>query len=142
MAEYYKPIPVPQPESEYYWKMAKDEELWLRHCNSCEKIYFYPRDICPGCYSRDTNWVRSTGKGILHTFSIVYRAPHPAFKDDVPYVVALVELEGGARIPTNLIEVEVTPEKIKVGMPVEVVFDRLTEDITLPKFRPVQVSPL
>lgn len=138
MSEHPKPIPVPQPESEFYWNKAKVGELWLRHCMACEETYFYPRDICPACFSRETVWIRSAGKGVLHTFSIVHRAPHPAFKGDVPYVVALVEVEGGARIPTNLIGVEATPEIIKIGMPVEVVFDQLTEDIFLPKFQPVK----
>ena len=137
MNKYLKPIPVAQPESEFYWDMAKQGELWLRHCQACDETYFYPRDICPACFSRDTDWIQSSGKGVLHTFTIVHRAPNPAFEGDVPYVVAIVELEGRARIPSNLIDVEASTKKIKVGMAVEVVFEDLNEQISLPKFKPV-----
>ena len=133
---YRKPVPVPQPESDLYWEKARQEELWLRRCGDCERAYFYPRDICPHCFSRNITWVQSSGKGTLHTFAIVHRAPHPAFREDVPFVVAVVELEGGARIPTNLVDVEPDPAKVRVGMEVEVVFHQITEEMTLPKFRP------
>ena len=72
----------------------------------------------------------------MHTFAIVHRAAYPAFQDDVPYIIAMVELEGGARIPTNLVDIDPDPEKIKVGMSVEVIYDDVSEEITLPKFRP------
>jgi uncharacterized OB-fold protein len=127
---------VPQPESDYYWEKCKAHELWLRHCKSCDTSYFYPRDICPECFSRDTDWIQSSGKGIVHTFCIVHRGPTPAFRDKVPYVPAVVELEEGARIVTNLVEVEPDPAVIKVGMAVEVVFEDLDDKISLPNFRP------
>ncbi len=130
------PPPVPQPESDFYWEKCKAHELWLRHCKACNKTYFYPRDICPDCFSRDTDWVKSSGRGSLHTFAIVHRAPAPAFANKVPYVAAIVELEGGARMPTNLVGVEPDPSAIKCGMAVEVVFEDMNENISLPKFRP------
>jgi uncharacterized OB-fold protein len=110
--------------------------LWLRHCKSCDNAYFYPRDICPLCFSRDTDWIQSSGRGTLHTFAIVHRGPTPAFRDKTPYVAAIVEVESGARIPTNIVGVEPDPALIKVGMTVEVVFEDLDENISLPKFRP------
>ena len=130
------PAPVPQPESDFYWEKCKENELWLRHCKACDQAYFYPRDICPNCFSRDTDWIQSSGKGILHTFCIVHRGPTPAFRDMAPYVIGIVELESGARIPTNLVEVEPDPATVKVGMELEVVFEELDEKIYLPKFRP------
>ena len=133
---YTKPIPVPQGESDFYWEKAKAHELWLRHCDDCNKAYFYPRDICPLCFSRNTSWIQASGKGTLHTFAIVHRAPTPAFRDDAPFVVAMVDLEEGPRMPTNLVEVEPDPAVIKVGMPVEVVFEDITDEIALPKFKP------
>lgn len=138
MADYTKPLPVPQPESDFYWEKARAHELWLMQCDDCRATYFYPRPICPQCFSRNTAWVQSSGRGTLYTFAVVHRAPHPGWRDDVPYVVAMVELEGGARIPTNLVEVEPDPAVLKVGMPVEVVFDDVTDAVTLPKFRPVR----
>jgi uncharacterized OB-fold protein len=92
--------------------------------------------MCPHCFSRNTEWFRSSGRGTLYAFAIVHRAPTPAFADMVPYVTAFVELEGGARMPTNLVQVEADPAKIKIGMPVEVVFDDVNDRITLPKFKP------
>ena len=133
---YQGPLPVKQPESDFYWEKAQAHELWLRRCNTCQRAYFYPRDFCPYCGSRDVAWRRASGKGTLHTFAIVHRAPVPAFRDHVPFVVAMVDLEEGARMPTNLIDVEPDPEHIKVGMAVEVAFADVTDEITLPVFRP------
>ncbi len=135
MADYNLPLPVKQPESDYYWDKAKEHELWLRKCNACSKAYFYPRDFCPSCHSKDVAWVQSSGKGTLYAFSIVHRSP-PPFRERCPYVVALVEVEDGARIPTSLVIDDPSPENIKIGMAVEVVFDDVTEDTTLPKFKP------
>jgi uncharacterized OB-fold protein len=135
---YRAPLPTPQPESDYYWERAKAHELWLMRCDDCRGAYFYPRAICPHCFSRNTRWFQSSGRGTLHAFSIVHRAPRPAFQDRVPYVTALVELEDGVRIPTNLVEVEPDPASIKIGMSVEVVFDDVTAEVTLPKFRPAR----
>ena len=129
--------PVPQPESDFYWEKCKEGELWLRHCRACDRSYFYPRDICPLCFSRDTDWVQTDGRATLHTFAIVHRAPIPAFRDKVPYITAVVEFPGGARMATNLVEVEPDPQVVKCGMAVEVVFEELDENISLPHFRPV-----
>ena len=133
---YKKPIPIPQPESDFYWEKCKQHELWLRKCNTCNKTYFYPRDFCPLCHGKDVEWVRSSGKGTLYTYSIVHRST-PPFRDDTPYVIAIVELEDGTCMPTNLVQPEPDPENIQIGMPVEVVFEDITDTISLPKFRPV-----
>lgn len=138
MAEAYQgPLPVRQPESDFYWGKAQAHELWLRRCNDCNRAYFYPRDFCPRCGSRNVEWTRASGRGTLHTFAIVHRAPTPAFRDQTPFVVAMVDLEEGARMPTNLVGVEPDPAHITVGMEVAVTFDDVTDEITLPKFKPV-----
>ena len=128
--------PIPQPESDFYWEKCKEHELWLRHCKTCDNTYFYPRDICPGCFSRDTDWIQSSGKATLHAFAIVHWAPVPAFRGKEPFVTAIVELEGGARMPTNIVDCEADPEHIKIGMALQVTFDDLDDKISLPKFRP------
>ena len=128
--------PIPQPESDFYWEKCKEHELWLRHCKACDNTYFYPRDICPSCFSRDTDWIQSSGKATLHAFAIVHRAPVPAFRGKEPFVTAIVELEGGARMPTNIVDCEADPEHIKIGMALQVTFDDLDDKISLPKFRP------
>jgi len=135
---YALPLPTPQPEWDFYWEKAKAHELWIMRCDDCQQAYFYPRAICPNCFSRNTRWLQSSGRGVLYAFTVVHRGPTPAFRDAVPYVGALVQLEEGVRIPTNLVEVEPDPANIKVGMPVEVIFEDVTESITLPKFRPAR----
>ena len=135
--EYKKPIPRPQPESDFYWQKAKERELWLRQCNACGEAYFFPRDISPCCFSKDTSWIRASGKATLFTYSISHRAPHPGFADDLPFVPAIVELEEGPRMATNVVGIEEpTPEKLEIGMPLEVTFEDISDTIALPKFRP------
>lgn len=133
---YSLPLPQPQPESDFYWEKTKAHELWLKRCDDCQRAFFYPRAICPTCFSRNTRWLQSSGKGTLYAFAIVHRPPSPAWQEKVPYVTALVELEDGVRLATNLVDVEPDPAKIKIGMPVQVVFEDVTDKITLPKFRP------
>jgi uncharacterized OB-fold protein len=134
---YDRPLPVKQPESDFYWEKAQAHELWLRKCNACGKAHFYPRAICPYCYSRDVAWVQASGKGTLHTFATVERGPTPPFRDHVPYIAALVDLEEGPRMPTNIVDIEPESADLKIGMAVEVTFDDVTDEVTLPKFRPL-----
>ena len=101
--QYKKPIPHPQGESDVYWQKAREHELWLRICNACGDAYFYPRDISPCCFSKDTSWIQASGRATLYTYAIVHRAPHLGFAGDVPYVPAFVELEEGPRMPTNIV---------------------------------------
>ena len=133
---YNKPIPVPQVESDFYWEKCKEHELWLRYDNDAQQAYFYPRDISPITFSRNTSWVQASGKATLYTYAIVHRAPHPGFVGDVPFVTAMVELEEGPIMPTNIVMDDPTPEKLQIGMPLEVVFEDITDDISLPKFKP------
>jgi uncharacterized OB-fold protein len=132
---YTKPIPMITPENEYYWQKCRERELWMRACPACGP-YFYPRDLCPKCGRRDVEWRQVSGRGTLYTYAIVHRAPMPGFREDVPFVTAIVELEEGPRMMTNLVGIEPDPEQIKVGMPVEVEFVEITDEITLPKFKP------
>ena len=133
---YNKPIPVPQVESDFYWEKCKEHELWLRYDNDAQQAYFYPRDISPITFSRNTSWVQASGKATLYTYAIVHRAPHPGFVGDVPFVTAMVELEEGPIMPTNIVMDDPTPEKLQIGMALEVVFEDITDEISLPKFKP------
>ena len=134
---YNKPIPVPQGESDVYWQKAKEHELWLRKCNACDNAYFYPRDISPCCFSKDTDWIRASGKASLFTYGIVQRAPHPGFVDYVPFVTAIVELEEGPKMATNIVIDNPTFDNLQIGMDLEVVFEDITDELALPKFKPV-----
>jgi len=130
-----KPLPRIDEVSRPYWDAAKRHELLLQKCEECGH-YRYPQgETCPSCLSDRLEWVKVSGRGSVYTWTVFHQVYHPAFKEDVPYAVVAVELEEGPRIITNLVDCKIGD--IKVGMPVEVVFDDVTEEITLPKFRPV-----
>jgi uncharacterized OB-fold protein len=133
---YDKPLPVPDPVTRPYWDGLKAHELRVQCCEDCFKAVFYPRVVCPYCGSRQLAWMTCSGKGTLHAFTIAHRGMPAAFKSGAPYVVAMVELEEGARMMTNLVGVEPSLEAVRIGMPVEIVFDDVTDAVTLAKFRP------
>jgi uncharacterized OB-fold protein len=97
--------------------------------------FFYPRPFCPRCHSGKVTWIQASGRGTLYSFAVAYQAFQPGFTVPTPHVLALIELEEGPRLLSNLIDVEPDPGALRCGMPVEVVFERLTEDVTLPLFR-------
>lgn len=136
-----KPIPYPTQETSFYWEKCSERELWVRSCNSCKTSYFYPRDICPGCFSRDTVWIKCSGRANLHAFGVVARAPHRAWVEEVPFIVAMVDLEEGCRMPTNIVGVSIDPNNLKgdleIGMPLELSWDERTDGYIVPVFRPV-----
>ena len=130
-----RPLPQPTPETQPLWDGAKRHELWIQQCQACHQHYFYPRPYCPHCLSDNTRWVRASGRGTLHTFSINHR-PAPGFEGMAPYIIAVVELAEGPRMMTNLVGIDPDPAKLTKDMSVEVVFQDLTDEITLPLFRP------
>ncbi|MGI8552407.1 MAG: Zn-ribbon domain-containing OB-fold protein [Dehalococcoidia bacterium] len=130
-----KPLPVPTPETEPFWEGLRRHELRIQRCQDCHKAYFYPRPFCPSCFSENVEWFVASGRAKLHTYTIPYRT-HPSFQREAPFVLAVAELEEGPRMATNLVGVEPDPAKLPVDMPIEIVFDDVTDTITLPKFRP------
>jgi uncharacterized OB-fold protein len=135
-AGYHKPLPNPSFVSQPFWDAAKEHRLVYQRCRLCGTNVFYPRDICPGpdCFGVGTlDWVESSGKGTVYSFTVSYQPAHPAFKEDVPYMLAIVELDEGWRMNTNIINAD--PKDVAIGMKVEVVWDDVTPEITLPKFQ-------
>jgi len=132
-----RPLPNPMtPEAKPYWEGLKAQKLMLPKCNACGHVFWYPRVACPKCQTRDIGWVQSKGRGTLHSFEIGHQSFNKAFKVPVPYVLAMVELAEGPRMLSNLVNVEPDPKKIRCDMPVEVVFTKLTDEVTLPLFQP------
>tara|TARA_R110002073_G_scaffold45299_5_gene124951 strand:- start:8391 stop:8867 length:477 start_codon:yes stop_codon:yes gene_type:complete len=127
------PVPVPTPETAHYWEGTKQNELRLQRCQSCDATYFPPRPFCPTCASREVEVFTASGEATLYSY-VINHLPHPAF--DGPYAIAVVELKEGPRMMTNIVGVEQTPEALVLDMPLEVTFEALSEDITLPYFRP------
>ncbi len=136
MPEYTKPLPVPDPLTKPYWDSVKAHAMQMQKCAGCGKFVFYPRAVCPHCGSRDLRWTPVSGRGKVYGFTISQQKGMPNFGSEVPYTIAVVELEEGVRMMTNLIGIEPDPEKIKVGMDVVIHYDDVTEAITLPKFKP------
>lgn len=135
MADYEGALPVPTPDTEAFWEGVKAHKLILPYCAACDSYEFYPRPFCRGCFSWDLEQREVSGKGRLHTYVINHRGP-PGFQDKTPYVIAVVELDEGPRMMTNIVmDEEPTTENLPIDAPVEVVYDDVTEEISLPKFR-------
>jgi len=132
---YRKPIPPADAISAHYWQSAAQGKLVLNACNSCKNIMFYPRATCTRCMSDDLAWVEASGRGEVHAFTVCYRAPDAVFRDDAPYVIALIDLPEGPRMMSNVTGCD--PDAVHIGMPVEVWFEPATEDIAIPKFKPI-----
>jgi len=134
MSEYQKPVPLPTLDTREYWEGCRRHELLIQRCLKCRAFRFYPRPMCPECNSLESEWIRAGGKGQVYSWTVTVRQFHPAF--EVPYVIAIVELEEGVRMTTNVINCQ--PEALYVGMPVEVVFEDVSGETTIPKFRPIK----
>jgi len=132
--EHQKPLPRIDDMNRPYWEAAKRHELVLQRCQECGHYRYPPGEICPRCLSDKLEWDKASGQGKVYTWTIFHQIYHPAFANEAPYAVVAVELEEGPRLVSNLVNCKI--EDIRMGMPVEVVFDDVTERITLPKFRP------
>lgn len=134
MSQYRKPIPVVQPWTEAFWKATGSHSLLIQKCKGCASLIFYPRQRCPECWSAELGWQEASGEGKVYTFSIVKDMVEPRFAPDLPYVLAIVELDESIRMMTRIVECD--PESVHIGMGVEVVFEEITEHHALPFFRP------
>jgi len=129
-----KPLPQITPEMAPFWEAARRQELVVQRCRGCGAYRFPAREICSRCLSREAAWERVSGRGAVFSFAVMHQVYHPGFADAVPYAIVVVELVEGARMLSNLVDCPV--ERIEIGMPVEAVFEPLTPEVTLPKFRP------
>lgn len=127
-----RPIPAQSLDTAFFWEAVSRGELLIQRCASCGELRHPPRPMCPACNSLEWDTVTSSGRGTVYSYVIPRHPPMPGFDDG--YVVALVELEEGTRIVSNLVEVD--PSEVTNDMPVEVVFEAFEGDLTLPLFRP------
>ena len=135
MPDYDKPLPYVHGETRPFWEGTKRHELLIQRCGDCGKFYFYPRSLCPHCMSDSIEWVKVSGRGKIYSFTISYRTGTLPFQSDLPYNIAIIELEEGVHMLSNVVECR--NEDLRIDMPVEVVFDDVTPEITLPKFKPI-----
>lgn len=128
-----KPQPKITPGAAHYWDCATRERFVIPKCKDCDAVFFYPRVWCPFCFSQNLDWHQASGNGKVYSFSIVHQAPFPAYKNDVPYVLAVIELEEGPRMMANVLHCD--PYSVVVDMPVRVTFES-RGDMKIPQFQP------
>lgn len=117
-----KPVVIPDPDSAVFWEGVNNSRFLFQRCEACKKAQFYPRSVCSHCKAGPLTWEESAGRGRVASFSVIHRAPIAAFKGDVPYVLALVDLEEGVRFMCNV--VNCNPTNVKIGSAVKVVYER------------------
>jgi hypothetical protein len=132
---YSKPLPRVDAESKEFWEACRRHQLALQKCRACGALRYYPRALCPSCLSADTECVLSSGRGTVYTYTVTHQNHSAGFRDEVPYVLAYVELDEGVRLLTNI--VGCAPDHVAIGMRVTVVFDDVTPEVSLPKFTPL-----
>ena len=132
--EYLKPLPKLNADTRPFWDGCRNHELRFQKCTECGHVRWPPSIICPLCYSDKTEWIRASGRGKVFSFIVYHKAYHPAFKPDLPYVVAIVELEEGPHFLTNIVGCD--PGAVRCEMPVDVIWEDISKEFCLPKFRP------
>ena len=128
-------VPVPTPETQPFWQGTRSGELRLQRCDACAHVYFPPRPFCPKCAGRAVSWFKASGRGILYSY-VIHHRPVPGFTP--PYSIAVVELDEGPRMMTNIIDCPQTPEALQLDMPLQVSFAKQSDDISLPLFAPAK----
>jgi uncharacterized OB-fold protein len=131
------PVPLPSPESEPFWAAARERRLVAPRCRSCGFLWFPPTAMCPSCGSVDRDWMALSGRGKVFSFTVIHRVYDAAFADRVPYVVAVIELEEGQRILSNVIGIP--PDQVRCDMAVRVTFDDRRGDVVIPQFAPADL---
>lgn len=136
MSSYIKPLPVPSKWSQPFWDGAKQHKLLLKKCTKCGTIDHPPYLYCTECWAEEHEWIETSGRGKIYAFTTVMLGAPLLFTDDIPYTIAMVDLAEGPRMLTTIVEAK--PEELSIGMEVEVVFDDVTEEMSLPRFRPLR----
>lgn len=132
-----RPLPRPSPETRHFWDGTRQGELRLQRCDDCADVYFPPRPFCAHCGSRSVSVFAASGRATLYSYVINHRAPAGW---QVPYAIAVVTLEEGPRMMTNIVGCPQTPEALVLDMPLQVSFEALNDEITLPMFRPRETT--
>lgn len=131
-------FPKSSPDTAAYWEACQRHELLVQHCGKCGTHQFYPRNFCTSCGSNSLDWVSATGKGKVLSWTIVRRAVSAAYADEVPYVIALIELQEGVVMMSKVVVAEL--ESIHTGMAVEVDFEDWSAEVSMPVFIPVTAT--
>ncbi|MFZ5572733.1 MAG: enoyl-CoA hydratase-related protein [Thermodesulfobacteriota bacterium] len=136
--ETQKPIPVIQPWTKEFWTATRQGKLLIQHCNDCRANIFFPKKVCPECWSENLTWIESSGKGVVYTVTNMLDMVEPKFMGDLPYVIAMVDLDEGIRMTTRI--VNCNPDEVSIGMKVEVAFADVAPEFSLPVFHPADTA--
>jgi uncharacterized protein len=128
---YTKPLPRLDTVNRPFWAATKDGKFMLQFCKDCGDTRYPPGPVCPKCLSSNQDWKQASGRGTLESWVDFHRAYWDGFKGDLPYRVCLVKLEEGPVVVSNLVD---KTDNLRMGQPVKVVFDKVTDNVTLPKF--------
>jgi uncharacterized OB-fold protein len=131
--EWSKPLPQPDNVSAPYWQAAADGLLLVQECPKCGNRQWYPRALCTAC-GADPEWLECSGRGTLHTFTVVRQFGMPPFRDELPYVIGMVDLEEGPRVMGTVTDCD--PDDVRIGMALEVHFRKAADDVGVPYWRP------
>ncbi|MYA20507.1 MAG: Zn-ribbon domain-containing OB-fold protein [Chloroflexi bacterium] len=131
-----RPVPQSNALTQPFWDATKEERLTVQRCTDCDRLFWYPREFCPlpHCFSNNYEWVDVSGKGRLHTFTIIAQAQDAWFQERVPYIFGVIQLDEGLRMMGN---VDIPVEEAVCDLPVEVYFEKIDDDWTLPQWRPI-----
>lgn len=133
VADIPKPLPPDDQVSAPFWDAAREGRLVAPRCRRCDLVFLYPRVTCPRCLGREFDWPELSGRGRVYTCTVVRQAAHPAFQAEVPYVFAIIELDEGPRLASNV--VDCPPEDVAPDQAVQVVFDEIGDGNVVPRFR-------
>jgi uncharacterized OB-fold protein len=137
MNQMLKPLPAPDSDSMPFWDGCRDHKLMLQRCTECGRFRFPPHRFCHRCQSEESEWIEASGKGeVFSWIVVVHPVPREVYAGEVPYVVALIDLEEGVRMASNIVDCD--PHAVEAGMPVEVIFRPARDGIVLPLFRPAK----
>jgi uncharacterized OB-fold protein len=131
-----RPLPETRNAGATFWARAAEGVLVVPKCNACSRAFWHPRPRCPHCGSDNVDWIRASGQGTVHTFTVVRQSGDSYFKARVPYAVAMIDLDEGVRMMTNIVDAPL--ETLRIGMRVEVLFEEAGENIAIPLFRPLR----
>ena len=133
MAEYRKPLPTITDENRGFWEGCKAGKLQMQQCGACGHIRYPISHVCPDCLAYEFDWIPLSGRGEVFSYVVFHQLYNKAFADDIPYNVALIQLEEGPRMYSNVVGAD--NDAVKIGDKVEVVFDAVTPEVTIPRFR-------
>jgi uncharacterized OB-fold protein len=135
-SDYQKPLPIPDEDSQPFFAGAREQKLMIQRCSTCGTAMWPVKTRCINCLGAELAWVQASGQGTLYSFVLMHQVYHPGFASEVPYNIAEVDLAEGLRIITNI--VGCPNDQLRIGMSLEATFEILTDEITLPKFKPAR----